>query len=92
MGYIFEWDARKAASNIRKHGITFDEATTVFGDTLSLLMYDPSHSDDEERYIVMGVSIRSRLLVVSFADRPPGTRIIAARLATALERKQYEQK
>jgi uncharacterized DUF497 family protein len=91
MGYVFEWDAKKATSNIKKHGVTFDEATTVFGDPLSLLMVDPGHSDDEQRYIVMGVSVRSRLLVVSFAERTPRTRIISARPATSKERKHYEQ-
>ncbi|MEI6214136.1 MAG: BrnT family toxin [Desulfuromonadales bacterium] len=54
MGYIFEWDARKAASNTKKNGVSFDEATTVFGDPLSLLMDDPKHSEDEKRFLVLG--------------------------------------
>jgi uncharacterized protein len=91
MGYIFEWDHRKAASNIRKHRITFDEASTVFGDPLSMLMDDPQHSEEEQRFLVMGLSVRARLLVVAFAERPPRTRIISARAATGQERKQYEQ-
>jgi len=61
VGYEFDWDPRKAQSNVRKHGITFEEASTAFGDPLSLLMPDPDHSLDEERYIVMGYSSRRRL-------------------------------
>jgi len=91
MGYIFEWDARKAASNLKKHGVEFDEATTTFGDPLSLLMTDPKHSEEEQRFLVMGLSVRHRLLVVAFAERPPYTRIISARLATRQERNHYEQ-
>lgn len=92
MGYVFEWDSRKASSNLTKHGVTFDEATTVFGDTLSLLMDDPKHSEDEQRFLVMGLSVQHRLLVVAFAERPPRTRIISARLATRHERNLYEQR
>lgn len=91
MGYVFEWDTRKAISNLKKHGIAFDEATTVFGDPLSLLMDDPKHSEDEQRFLVMGCSVRQRLLVVAFAERPPRTRIISARLASRNERSLYEQ-
>lgn len=91
MGYIFEWDSRKASSNLRKHGVSFDEATTVFGDPLSLLMDDPKHADDEQRFLVMGLSVQQHLLVVAFAERPPRTRIISARPATRYERNQYEQ-
>ena len=64
-------DSAKAESNIRKHGVTFDEATTVFSDSLSMLRSDPDHSLDEQRFIVLGMSSRHRLLVVAFADRPP---------------------
>jgi uncharacterized DUF497 family protein len=92
MGYVFEWDSRKAESNLKKHGVAFDEATTIFGDPLSLLMDDPKHSSDEQRFLVIGLSVQHRLLVVAFAERPPRTRIISARLATRHERKQYEQK
>jgi uncharacterized protein len=91
MGYIFEWDSRKAESNLKKHCISFGEATTIFGDPLSLLMDDPKHSADEQRYLVIGYSVQHRLLVVAFAERPPRTRIISARLATRHERNQYEQ-
>jgi len=91
LGYIFEWDAKKAESNVRKHGITFDEASTVFGDPLALLMPDPDHSLSEERHIVLGMSSRRRLLVVTFAERPPRTRLISARRATRRERRRYEE-
>ena len=91
MGYIFEWDAKKAQSNVRKHGITFEEASTAFGDPLSLLMPDPDHSLDEERYLVLGYSSRRRLLVVAFVERPPRTRLISAREATPRERRLYEK-
>ncbi len=91
MGYIFEWDARKAASNLRKHSVGFDEATTVFGDPLGLLMPDPDHSDEEMRFVLLGMSNRRRLLVVAFVERAPITRLISARRATGKERKRYEE-
>jgi uncharacterized DUF497 family protein len=89
--YQFEWDADKAAVNLRKHGVSFDEAVTAFGDRLSVLLPDPDHSAGEERYLVMGVSTQGRLLVVAFVERPPRTRIISARLATRRERHDYEE-
>ena len=92
MGYVFEWDRKKAESNARKHGVTFDEASTVFGDPLGLLMPDPDHSLGEERYLVLGMSNQQRLLVVAFAERPPLTRLISARRATRRERRRYEEK
>ena len=91
MGYTFEWDARKAETNARKHGVTFDEACTAFGDPLALLLPDPDHSFGEERYVVLGMSDQQRLLVVSFAERPPRTRLISARRATRRERGLYEE-
>lgn len=91
MGYIFEWDPKKAESNARKHGVTFDEASTVFGDPLGLLMPDPDHSLNEERYLVLGMSNQQRLLVVAFAERPPRTRLISARRATPREWRRYEK-
>ncbi len=91
MGYIFEWDPRKAESNARKHGVTFDEASTAFGDPLGLLMPDPDHSLNEERYLVLGMSNQQRLLVVAFAQRPPRTRLISARRATPREWRRYEK-
>ena len=91
MGYIFEWDSKKAETNARKHGVTFDEACTAFGDPLAVLMPDPDHSFGEERYVVLGMSDQQRLLVVSFAERPPRTRLISARRATRRERGLYEE-
>lgn len=91
MGYIFEWDPVKAETNVRKHAVTFDEASTVFGDPLNLLMADPDHSRDEERYLLLGMSNRRKLLVVAFAERPPQTRLISARRATRQERRRYEE-
>jgi uncharacterized DUF497 family protein len=92
VGYNFEWDPKKAEANLSKHGVSFQEAVTAFGDPLSMNMADPDHSEGEERFIVLGMSDRYRLLVVSYAERPPRTRIISARLATRHERKQYEEK
>lgn len=90
MAYSFEWDPKKAASNLKAHDVSFDEATSVFGDSLSLNMPDPDHSEDEQRFLVIGMSTASRLIVVSYAERPPRTRIISARLATKRERQAYE--
>lgn len=91
LGYIFEWDPTKAAANVRKHGVTFDEASTVFGDPLNLLMADPDYSHDEERFVLLGMSNRRKLLLVAFAERPPRTRLISARRATRHERRYYEE-
>ncbi|MGH7563042.1 MAG: BrnT family toxin [Gemmatimonadota bacterium] len=91
MSYEFEWDPAKADKNLRKHGVSFDEASTVFGDPLNLLMLDLDHSESEQRYLLLGMSTQRRLLVVAFAERPPRTRLISARLATRRERKKYEE-
>jgi uncharacterized DUF497 family protein len=91
VGYEFEWDPIKAASNLRDHGVSFEEASTVFADPLAMLMADPDHSIEEERYVVLGESARRNLLVVAFAERPPRTRLISAREATRHERRQYEE-
>jgi uncharacterized DUF497 family protein len=91
MGYIFEWDREKALLNLRKHSVEFDEASTVFGDPLALLMPDPDHSVGEMRYILLGMSNRQRILVIAFAERPPRTRLISARKATRRERIKYEK-
>ena len=91
MGYDFEWDPKKAEANLNKHGVAFAEAVTAFGDPLSMNMLDPDHSESEQRYLVLGVSDRYRLLAVSYTEKPPRTRIISARLATRHERKQYEK-
>ena len=90
MSYSFEWDPRKAVSNLKDHGVSFDEARTVFADILAMNMPDPDHSEGEERFLVIGMSEKSRLVVVSYAERSPRTRIISARLATRLERRKYE--
>ena len=92
MGYIFEWDPKKAEPNARKHGVTFDEASTVFGDPIGLLMPDLDHSLNKERYLVLGMSNQQRLLVVAFAERPPRTRLISARRAKPREWRRYEKK
>ena len=91
MGIVFEWDNGKAKQNIGKHKVSFEEASTVFGDPLSRTIFDPLHSDDEERYIILGESHRHRLLVVSFTDRGQRIRIISARVASRRERKDYEE-
>lgn len=91
MSYEFEWDYAKAGSNLEKHGVSFEEAVTVFADSLSLNMPDPADSADEERFLVLGMSTRHRLLVVAYAERPPRTRLISAREATRRERHDYEE-
>jgi len=92
MAYRFEWNAEKAKSNWLKHGISFDEATTVFDDSLARIFEDELHSTDEKREIIIGHSINNRLLVVCFTLRPDERiRIISARLRTAKEQKAYEE-
>lgn len=92
MDIIFEWDEEKALTNVEKHGVSFDEASTVFADDFSLTIYDERHSTYEDRYIDIGTSIYNRLLVVVYTERTERIRIISARLATANERRQYEQR
>ena len=87
----YEWDPRKAAENLRKHGVSFDEAATVFGDPLALTFSDPDHSGSEERLITFGLSLQNCLLIVSHTPRHPRIRIISARLLTRRERKIYEE-
>jgi hypothetical protein len=91
MGYEFEWDPAKDRINRRKHGVAFDEATTVFADPLSLNMPDPDHSVTVERFLVLGRSVRGRLLIVAYAERGPRTRLISARTASPAERRRYEK-
>lgn len=91
MGYEFEWDPAKERSNRRKHGVSFDEATTVFADPFSLNMPDPSHSVGEERFLVLGRSSKARLLMVAYAERGPRTRLISARKASPGERHLYDE-
>jgi len=91
VGYVFEWAPKKAESNARKYGVTFDEAATVFGYPLALLMPDADHSLSEERHLLLGRSSQHRFLVVAFAERIPRTRLISARRATQRERRRYEE-
>jgi uncharacterized protein len=91
MDLVFEWDAQKAKRNLRKHGIAFDEATTVFDDALASIFPDEEHSSNEEREILVGYSILNRLLLVCFAERRGRVRIISARKATAAERNDHEK-
>jgi uncharacterized DUF497 family protein len=86
----FLWDPNKAAKNLEKHGVSFEEAATVFGDPLAVTYFDPDHSDDEDRFLTFGYSRDGVLLVVSHTDREDATRIISARRATRRERKIYE--
>ena len=88
----FEWDPRKATQNRRKHAVSFHEAATVFGDSLSLTYPDPDHSAAEQRFITVGMSDAGRLLIVAHADRGENIRIISARQTTLRERRHYEEK
>ncbi|MDE0425737.1 MAG: BrnT family toxin [Candidatus Poribacteria bacterium] len=88
----FEWNANKAASNLSKHGVSFDEAQTVFDDTFYVDFYDPDHSYDEHRYIIIGQSAQNHLLIVSYTERGNVIRLISARKATRGEREMYEER
>jgi uncharacterized DUF497 family protein len=87
----FEWDPGKAAENLARHGVSFEEAATVFRDVLSATGADPDHSFDEERFVTFGVSTDNRLLTIAHTDRDDTIRIISARPATPSERKIYEE-
>jgi uncharacterized DUF497 family protein len=91
MALGFSWDPRKAASNERKHGVSFEEAVTAFGDLLSITVPHPDHSADETRFLLLGLSDQDRLLVVAHIERGDDTRIINTRLATRRERTKYEE-
>jgi uncharacterized DUF497 family protein len=86
----FEWDEAKAGANLAKHRVSFEEAITVFDDPLYVDFYDPDHSQDESRYIIIGLSRQGRLLLVSYAERDNIVRLISAREVTRGERKAYE--
>jgi len=88
----FEWNINKAVKNLRKHGVSFSEAATVFGDDLAAIIADPDHSFDEDRYIVIGLSNHRRLLLVAYTERDDTIRIISARELTLAEQKAYEEK
>jgi uncharacterized DUF497 family protein len=85
----FEWDPEKAASNLEKHGISFDEASSVFGDTLSMTRPDPRH--EEPRYVTLGQSVTGALLVVAHTEEGGMIRLVSARRATRREREKYEE-
>ena len=87
----FEWDARKARENLRKHAVSFEEASSVFFDPLSATGDDPDHSADERRFVTFGVSSAGRLLVVGHAERGDVLRIVTAREVTRADRKLYEE-
>ncbi len=87
----FEWDPKKAASNLKKHGISFEEACTVFGDTLSLTISDSLTSSNEERFVTTGETSHRKLVVVVHVDKGDNVRIISARRVTKHERKTYEK-
>ena len=87
----FEWDPGKAARNRRKHGVSFYEAATVFGDSLAVTLHDPDHSVSELRFVTVGTSVAGRILIVAHTERDERTRIISARHATQGERKDYEE-
>lgn len=86
----FEWDPVKDAENQAKHGVTFEDASTVFGDPLAVTIVDPDHSGDEQRFVTTGMSAQQRLLIVAHTDRDDWVRIISARPVTTAERRVYE--
>jgi len=88
---LYEWDDNKAKENLRKHKVSFEEAETVFDDPLSITVADPDHSEDEERWIDIGISKKKQILVVVYTERGKKIRIISARKATRAERKKYEK-
>lgn len=91
MGLLFEWDEEKARSNAAKHGVSFEEASSVLSDPLSLTIDDPVHSVTEERFITLGVSLQGRILAVVHTERGDHIRVISARVATRRERQNYEE-
>lgn len=91
MDLSFEWDPAKDEANARKHGVTFEEASTAFGDPLSITVPNPEHSEREVRFLLLGLSKTGRLLVVAHTERGGRIRIISARPAVRRERREYEQ-
>ena len=87
----FEWDKSKAAANLSKHSVSFEEAKTIFNDPLYVDFYEPDHWDNEERYLIVGRSNQKRLLVVSYTERDNSIRLISARVVTRSEREAYEE-
>ncbi len=91
MPLVFEWDPTKAEENYRKHGVAFDEAASAFADTLSITIFDPDHSEAEERFVLIGLSAQNRLVVVVHTERDDRMRLVSARLASSHERRDYEE-
>jgi len=91
MSLKFEWDKDKAESNLKEHSVSFEEAATAFGDTLSKTIPDPDHSEGEARYVLIGATTARRVVVVSHTERGDNIRIINARPATRKEIRAYEQ-
>ncbi len=91
MALEFTWDANKAASNLEKHDVSFEEASTAFGDPLSITVDDPNHSEDETRFVLVGLTFEGKLVVVVHVELEDSIRIISAREATRRERNDYEQ-
>jgi uncharacterized DUF497 family protein len=89
MALVFEWDEEKARTNLRKHGVSFSEATTIFGDPLSVTIHDPAHSLDEPRLVTIGRSATQAILIVAHTERDDAIRMISARNATPKERRAY---
>ena len=87
----FDWDPRKATLNLGKHGVSFTEAASAFGDSLSITIPDPDHSDQENRFLLVGRTVAGRLVVVTHVERGRTIRIISARLASRRERRSYEE-
>jgi len=87
----FQWDEAKAESNLRKHGVSFEEAASAFADPLSITIRDPLHSQGEDRFVLLGLSHTGRVLVVVHVERGASIRVISARAATRKERKTYEE-
>ncbi len=87
----FEWNEEKAKVNLKKHRVSFDEAASVFSDPVLITFPDPLHSESEERYLSIGISLKGRVLIVAHTDRENKIRIISCRKATSLERKRYEE-
>ena len=87
----FEWDPKKAAANLRNHGVSFEDAAAVFGDPLAGTIPDPMHSTDEPRFVTIGMTPAERLIVVVHTDRGDRIRIVSARLATRAEKKKHEE-
>jgi len=91
MAITFEWDPEKASENLQKHGVSFEEGATCFGDLLSETIHDPDHSEGEDRYVLLGMSAQARLLVVVHVEREDNIRLISARPANRREAAKYLQ-